>query len=78
MKSSKNSRLVLPAFFISKATVWPAGHEKVEMTNELPGETVISPRFLETDGALLKVVEAGPGRIGLLAILKDSARNCSL
>lgn len=57
MKSSKNSRLVLPAFFISKATVWPAGHEKVEMTNELPGETVISPRFLETDGALLKVVE---------------------
>lgn len=57
MKSSKNLRLVLPAFFISKATVWPAGHEKVETTNVLPGEIVISPRSWETEGALLKVVE---------------------
>lgn len=57
MKSSKNSRSVVPAFFISKAIASPAGHEKVETTNECPGEIVISPKFWETEGAFLKVVE---------------------
>ncbi len=57
MKSSKNSRSVLPAFFISKATACPAGHEKVEITKELPGEIVITPKPCETEGTLLNVVE---------------------
>lgn len=57
LKSWKKLRLVLPAFFISKATLWPAGQENVDTMNELPGETVISPRSSATAGALLKVVE---------------------
>lgn len=44
MKSSKKLRSVVPAFFISKAIASPAGQEKVEITNEFPGEIVISPR----------------------------------
>ena len=43
-QSSKKFRSVLPAFFISYATLSPAGQEKVETTYELPGETVISPK----------------------------------
>lgn len=35
----------------------PAGQEKVETTYWLPGETVIVPRSLETEGALWKVVD---------------------
>lgn len=47
----------MPAFFISKVTVWPAGQAKVEITWFVPGATVITPRFFMTEGALLKVVE---------------------
>lgn len=62
MKSWKKLRSVLPAFFSSKAIASPAGQEKVEITNEPPGEMVISPRSSATDGALWKVVfsEATP------------------
>jgi hypothetical protein len=56
LKSWKKSRSVLPAFFISKEIAWPAGQEKVEITKELPGEMVISPRSSATEGALLKFV----------------------
>jgi len=64
-QSSKKLRLVLPEFFISKATVWPAGQEKVDTTNELPGETVISPRSCDTEGRLLKVVDLSTGEESL-------------
>lgn len=47
---------MLPAFFISNETASPAGQEKVEITKELPGETVISPRSSATEGILLNVV----------------------
>ena len=57
MKSSKKLSSVVPAFFISKAIASPAGQEKVETTNEFPGEIVILPRSCEIEGALLKVVE---------------------
>lgn len=57
MKSWKNVRSVLPAFDISKAIALPAGHEKLSIAYEWPGETVNSPKSLETEGALLNVVD---------------------
>jgi len=56
LKSWKKLRSVLPAFFISNETASPAGQEKVEITKEPPGETVISPRSSATEGIFLNVV----------------------
>lgn len=72
MKSSKKLSLVEPAFCISKATFLPAGHEKVETTYELPGETVISPRSRATEGALLNVVELEAGMANLAKLILPS------
>ena len=49
--------MVVPAFFISNDTACPAGHEKVDSKNELPGEMVIVPKPCDTEGTLFSVVE---------------------